>query len=336
MKYRNRTLVFLSVLLLSGAASAQRGSETGNGGDTCENQFKIIRDDLASWITQGGAKNLKLKIILPEHYNEIMSAEISKASISCTDEKVIVENSEKTCKNFVDQDGSHKILCNNSRFMMSTDVDRYVLVHHEYAGLAGFEVNNGASSDYTISNQLTGYLEDQLVKKLVVNKIAKALVFETFPSEAEDLFLDQFEENKFVMLFTRSVSVGYQNISYGDKHIYYEARFARDMSGTNRFTFCNLSFDQLTPGVEAIGFTRYGVQNLRRFSKGEYFKFATATISNNPSGHSQNVTVEGTLTTFNGYVIPAKLYCSSDKDYPSFANVIESIKDFAVLKSIQP
>jgi hypothetical protein len=43
-----------------------------------------------------------------------------------------------------------------------------VLVHHEYAGLAGFEVNSGEDSIYPISNQIAGYLEDHVVKKLVV------------------------------------------------------------------------------------------------------------------------------------------------------------------------
>jgi hypothetical protein len=52
---------------------------------------------------------------------------------------------------------------------MATDQsDQYVLIHHEYAGLAGFEVNDGESSQYEISNQISGYLEDQIVKKLVV------------------------------------------------------------------------------------------------------------------------------------------------------------------------
>lgn len=39
---------------------------------------------------------------------------------------------------------------------------------YEFAGLAGLEKNNGQDSDYRISSQLSGYLRDEVVKRLPV------------------------------------------------------------------------------------------------------------------------------------------------------------------------
>ena len=45
---------------------------------------------------------------------------------------------------------------------------QYELIHHEFAGLANFERPQGDDSDYAISNQLSGFLVDEIVKKLAV------------------------------------------------------------------------------------------------------------------------------------------------------------------------
>ncbi len=52
--------------------------------------------------------------------------------------------------------------------MGTSESDQYVLVHHEYAGLAGIEISKGEDSDYQVSNQISGYLENQVIKKLAV------------------------------------------------------------------------------------------------------------------------------------------------------------------------
>jgi hypothetical protein len=143
-----------------------------NGGDICEDHFKIVRDDIQAWILSGGSAGLILPAGIPiQQYNSKMLAAIGGAQVSCTDKPVTVHGVEKTCENFTDKSGSSKIICNSELFMQTTDSDRYVLVHHEYAGLAGFEENDGASSQYSISNQITGFARDQLVKKLAIDSI---------------------------------------------------------------------------------------------------------------------------------------------------------------------
>jgi hypothetical protein len=144
--------------------------EIGNGGDICEDQFKIVRDDIASWIHKGGSAALSLpnRISLAS-YNSGMLSQISDAQVSCTEDKVFVGNAEKTCKNFIDSYGKSRIVCNSRRFLKGTsESGQYVLVHHEYAGLAGFEVNDGENSHYSLSNQISQNLTDTVVKRLAV------------------------------------------------------------------------------------------------------------------------------------------------------------------------
>lgn len=169
--------IFVCALVLQApvaeAASRGGGYGHGNGGDMCENRFKTVRDDLREWILDGGSDFLRLPAgITHEQYKQLMLEKINTAKVSCIDRKILIGGAEKTCRNFVKADGSLRIQCHRGLLMNTTESDQYVLVHHEYAGLAGFEVNNGDNSNYEISNQITGYLEDQIVKKLAVKPSA--------------------------------------------------------------------------------------------------------------------------------------------------------------------
>lgn len=166
-----KSLVLFLVMMLSihAKAAAGGGFDHGNGGDMCENRFYSIRNDVTAWILKGGSKGLVLPGELSlEKYNQGMLDQMKAAKVSCTEDKIFVGKAEKTCKNFVTPEGSAFITCNVNRFKNTSEEDQYVLVHHEYAGLAGFETNTEEVSDYEISNQITGYLADQVVKKLVV------------------------------------------------------------------------------------------------------------------------------------------------------------------------
>ncbi|MDR3608124.1 MAG: hypothetical protein P4M08_12175 [Oligoflexia bacterium] len=153
------------------APAARAGHEIENGGDICEQRFLVVRDDIRSWIEQGGANQLVLpKGLSITQYKTKMLAEIAQAQISCVDSDIQVDGVEKTCENLSDDGKSPRIICNRQRFMETDESDQYVLVHHEYAGLSGFEVNQGLRSQYEISNQITGALQEQATMKLVVNR----------------------------------------------------------------------------------------------------------------------------------------------------------------------
>lgn len=170
MKFTKILIGVLFVCLFGNVVFA--GGETNNGGDECERRIQEIRTDLAKWIQMGGSTGLKLPSPLTlTEYRQKMSEVISNATVSCQNEPVKVGDLQKTCKNFIDQKNNSNIICNRNAFMRdTTEEQQYVLTHHEYAGLAGFELNNGAKSNYDISDQLTGYLETLPVTKLSLRR----------------------------------------------------------------------------------------------------------------------------------------------------------------------
>lgn len=167
--------MFIKILLFVGLVPLFAiANGVGNGGDICENRFTIIRNDIQSWMLKGGGVGLNLpQGVSFGTYNQTMLSNISMAKISCTDEKIFIGIGEKTCMNFRGADGSLQINCNLNRFMDTSESDQYILVHHEYAGLSGLELNTAEASDYRISNQISYFLEDQIVKKLVIKPVTQ-------------------------------------------------------------------------------------------------------------------------------------------------------------------
>ena len=155
------------------------GGAGPGGGDRCENRFKLIAQDLSGWIKAGGPAGLQLKGISTSDYSAKILEQIQKARITCVGSgdaefPVLVYGKAKECKNFVDVKGISRIVCDRQKFYSGlldpeNDSTQYLIVHHEYASLAGLEKPDIDNSNYEISNQITAYLEEQLVNKLVVN-----------------------------------------------------------------------------------------------------------------------------------------------------------------------
>lgn len=167
------TVGLLFLVSVSQLVHAKMGSEGVGGGDLCEDRIKIVRDDLKVWIKKGGAQGLKLPAdISIGQYADSMNSALASAKIRCVsagDEgfPVTVDNIAKVCR--FDSSDTGMISCDYTKFQAISQEDQYVLVHHEYAGLAGLEVPNGSDSNYNLSNQISGYLVNHQVKKLSVN-----------------------------------------------------------------------------------------------------------------------------------------------------------------------
>jgi hypothetical protein len=163
----------LTVLSLS---SAHAGDKVLNGGDACEARFLEVRNDLASWIQQGGYQELKLPSgVTMVQYQSEMTKAIQHAQVSCTNDPLALQSVEKTCLNSIDSRGNSAIRCNRTAFLALSQDDQYRLVHHEYAGLAGLEANTTPASQYPISKQLTDFLDSTVMKKLAVKSEAGSL-----------------------------------------------------------------------------------------------------------------------------------------------------------------
>ena len=146
-------------------------SGTRGGGDLCENRIKIIKDDLLDWISKGGPNNLKLPsgIVVGQYKNDMMNV-LSTAAVECVGKgdrgyPVEINGVPKVC---VFDSGRNNIICDYTKFTSTKESDQYVLIHHEYAGLANIEIPNASDSNYSVSNQISGYLVDQVIKKLAV------------------------------------------------------------------------------------------------------------------------------------------------------------------------
>ncbi len=165
----------------------QLGGDTdiGNGGDSCEEKILAIRNDLKSWIIAGGPDSLVLPAGMSVYkYSTEMIEAIDSSIISCTANAIHIGNAEKTCQNYKDQNEENKIECNFERFLKTSSEDQYKLIHHEFAGIAGIETNattgnNYEESNYTISNQLSAFLVDVVIKKLAIKPASEKCVIRT-------------------------------------------------------------------------------------------------------------------------------------------------------------
>lgn len=145
--------------------------ETG-GGDACEQQIIEIRGKLEAWLLTSGPSFLKFpkNISLDEYKNKMGGFLAPKVvNIACVNEAVyldpINQTEPKTCMNHLNQKGQLEIVCDRNAFMNQTDKSRqFTLIHHEYASLAKFE----STSEYPISNQLTGFMTYEVSVKLAI------------------------------------------------------------------------------------------------------------------------------------------------------------------------
>ena len=161
------------------------GEGATNGGDSCENKIKTIALDIKQWINDGGAASLTFtdENDLVSYESNMLMTLNQNISISCVSKSLELMGVEKTCINY-----NETIECSYERFMKLGPEEQYILVHHEYAGLSGLEVNNDQSSDYFYSSQLSLFLEDKIVKRLAIKK-------STFP----DLEMSYVKAGDFIM-----------------------------------------------------------------------------------------------------------------------------------------
>lgn len=176
--------LILSTLSIT-AANAEGGDKAGGGGEPMEIDIDMIRGDLVTWINDGGARDLKLpegvshaeytqamlQILTP---HTVVLTFVDKDSSTDPELSVKVSGQEKTCRGFISRnDARPHILCHRGRYKTASEGERYQLIHHEYAGLAQVEQNIGASSDYSISKQISDYLVPVTVLRLAVRGAVK-------------------------------------------------------------------------------------------------------------------------------------------------------------------
>lgn len=164
--------------IINSKVTVAKGSEGVGGGDLCEDRIQQIRDDIKSWIYAGGSADLRFSTLsMQSEYKASMLEAMASAKIQCVKPgdagyPVQVNGTAKVCR-FDKTSSVDLITCDYQAFLdlnSMSESDQYILIHHEFAGLAGLENPNADVSTYFLSNQISGYLEDQIVKKLVVKR----------------------------------------------------------------------------------------------------------------------------------------------------------------------
>lgn len=168
-----KKVILLGLVLMTSISYAKRGSEGIGGGDICEDRIKIIRDDIQNWINTGGAAGLDLpQGVKLEDYRHDMLKQIKQSKVKCVskgdrDFPVEINKTPKVCR-FDSNVTSSTITCDRIKFQSMNETDQYILIHHEQAGLADIERPLEDDSSYDISNQLSLFLENVIVKKLAI------------------------------------------------------------------------------------------------------------------------------------------------------------------------
>jgi|GEM_PF-2314576 len=167
MKINKFTQVVMSILLMNVLSLSYAIKEVGNGGDPCEEELQEVRLDISKWLHKNGHEKLLLKKLLTHNeYKKKMLEAIERSLISCVNDTLKVGDAEKTCTNH----GNH-IQCTRKEIKNLSAEEKYKLIHHELAGIAGIEINNESEeSQYFISAQLSAFLESKVVKKLSIHK----------------------------------------------------------------------------------------------------------------------------------------------------------------------
>ncbi|MGZ6286543.1 MAG: hypothetical protein ACXWQO_00015 [Bdellovibrionota bacterium] len=180
-----KLLLLLAIPAISlvgqGFAYAEEGGSSPGGGESCEIRAQDIVLDISRWLEDGGAKRLKFRNGDNEKtFSKKMKAAIAKVkNVTCVSPgepgfDIFVNKEAKECINFVDDKGANRIRCHRKKFYSglkdkNNNPDQYRMVLHELASLAGLEKPKKDVSDYFYARQVTGYLEDTVVKRLAIN-----------------------------------------------------------------------------------------------------------------------------------------------------------------------
>jgi hypothetical protein len=156
---------FIFALALLGSFYAYAGADSGGGGDVCEDQIKVVRYRIQEWLKASSATG----IILPygtdaADFTKKMLQATSDAKIRCVGEgdpgfPVEYKGTPKVCR--FDKTGSEStVTCDFKNILAMKEQELIIQIHHEYAGLAGFELPDGGDSKYDITNQAAIALTD--------------------------------------------------------------------------------------------------------------------------------------------------------------------------------
>ncbi len=157
-------------------ANAQVGGSNGGGEDGV---FKSIRYEVDLWMQKNIAVNqLEKKLELKSISGSNLYASFAQA-VRDVGERVVFTKAEinfgknsRICKN-----EDKTITCNVDAWNATRGDTRYMIVLHEYLGVAGIETNVESDySRYPISSKILGYVKTKEAFELGMSKVAKKTI----------------------------------------------------------------------------------------------------------------------------------------------------------------
>lgn len=157
-----QVLLFLfSSLGLNAHAEESRSIDESPWIELCEDWLRLAKQKIENWIIQSqSSQELQLPAGLSfSEYQKNMLTAIRSSVLRCRIEPQKLGDIEKSCWNNGQREGG-QIRCNMGKIFRLPSPQRYELLHHEYAGLAGFEISQGVTSNYFISRQIPQFFVD--------------------------------------------------------------------------------------------------------------------------------------------------------------------------------
>ena len=183
--------IILSLMMLMGA-NAFAQVEHGNGGGE-DGIFKGIRNEVGDWLSKNNALGvLSKKLELKNITSEILLNSFNQSTKDVGDkiifnhDEIRFENNIRICKN----DQVTKIItCNLDEWSKTKGDTRYMIVFHEYLGIAGIETNVAEYSTYPISPKILEYVHAKNAYELGMEKTSP--VSNNFVDKVKTLFSQQ-------------------------------------------------------------------------------------------------------------------------------------------------
>jgi hypothetical protein len=180
---KNKVAELTAIGMMAGMMSittAHAQDRGGNGGKGFIGQFEFNVEQIQGWLERGNLNKVDLSSITPAIDSQKLASDVISTTKKVLDHSIKLEfvDSElkvgeevRTCLNFK---AVNLIQCNNARWKdAETPESRYMLTMHELISIAGYENNDGVSSEYKISRKILPYVAPSSTYVLVDDQQTK-------------------------------------------------------------------------------------------------------------------------------------------------------------------
>lgn len=191
---KNKVMEIIALSLMIGMSAQAQEVRNGGGEDGV---FKSIRDEIKVWMAKSSHNGTLTEKLGSSNAEEVRQKFIS--AIALVGERVIFNNSAisidgniRICQN-VPSAGT--ITCNIDAWNRTQGNTRYMIVLHEYLGVAGIESNTLQYSNYPISPKILGYVRSKQSFELGMDKVETTPVDNEHERDLQSIFNERAQND---------------------------------------------------------------------------------------------------------------------------------------------